>query len=201
MTPRQSRNGLARLPVVATIIVLIAVGIMIRLGLWQLDRLHQKEALLAEYAQSQANTQVIDWPADAARAEDLLYRHARLSCESVSHRSVVAGRNAEGQVGLAETVTCRLAGGGTARVVLGWSQEPKIADWPGGDVEGVIAPGPRLVADPPVAGLEPNANPDPSEIPNNHFSYAIQWFLFAAIALVIYALALRKRLAGGGADG
>jgi len=29
--------------------------------------------------------------------------------------------------------------------------------------------------------------------PNNHLSYAIQWFFFAATALVIYVLALRKR--------
>jgi surfeit locus 1 family protein len=32
-------------------------------------------------------------------------------------------------------------------------------------------------------------------IPNNSFAYAIQWFLFAATALVIYALALRRRRA------
>ena len=31
-------------------------------------------------------------------------------------------------------------------------------------------------------------------IPNNHRCYAVQWFVFAAIALVIYGLALRKRL-------
>ena len=51
------------------------------------------------------------------------------------------------------------------------------------------------VADPPLAGLEANGVPDPSEIPNNHFAYAIQWFLFALTALVIYGLAVRKRLA------
>jgi cytochrome oxidase assembly protein ShyY1 len=61
-------------------------------------------------------------------------------------------------------------------------------------VVGTIAPGPRLVADPPLAGLEANERPDPSEIPNNHLSYAVQWFLFALTALVIYAVALRRRL-------
>ncbi|NBO00626.1 MAG: hypothetical protein EBV21_04095 [Betaproteobacteria bacterium] len=35
-----------------------------------------------------------------------------------------------------------------------------------------------------------------SDLPNNHLSYAVQWFLFAFVALVIYALAVRKRLAG-----
>jgi surfeit locus 1 family protein len=45
------------------------------------------------------------------------------------------------------------------------------------------------------AKLQPNARPDPNDIPNNHLSYAVQWFLFALTALVIYGLALRKRLA------
>jgi cytochrome oxidase assembly protein ShyY1 len=58
----------------------------------------------------------------------------------------------------------------------------------------------RLIADPPLAGLEANAVPDPASMPNNHFGYAIQWFLFALTALTIYVLALRKRLAGPGAD-
>jgi len=44
------------------------------------------------------------------------------------------------------------------------------------------------------AGLEPAAPPSPKIIPNNHRSYAVQWFSFAAIALIIYALALQKRM-------
>ena len=44
------------------------------------------------------------------------------------------------------------------------------------------------------AGLDANARPDPATIPNNHLSYAIQWFLFALTALVIYGIALRKRM-------
>ena len=84
-----------------------------------------------------------------------------------------------------------------ADVILGWSRDPKAPAWRGGEVMGVIAPGPRLVADPPLAGLAANARPDPSDIPNNHLSYAVQWFLFAATALVIYVLAVRKRLHAG----
>ena len=92
-------------------------------------------------------------------------------------------------------VDCKLADGGTARVALGWSRDPKDPVWNGGVVQGVVAPGPRLVADPPLAGLQANFRPDPADIPNNHLSYAVQWFLFAATALVIYAIALWKRLA------
>ncbi|MES2300627.1 MAG: SURF1 family cytochrome oxidase biogenesis protein, partial [Pseudomonadota bacterium] len=69
--------------------------------------------------------------------------------------------------------------------------------WRGGWVSGIIAPmgkaAVRVVADPPLAGLQANARPDPKDLPNNHWSYAIQWFLFAAVALIIYAIALRKR--------
>jgi len=190
-----------RLPVIPTVIVLIAVGVMIRLGIWQLDRLHWKEALLDKYAAAMRDTTVIDWPESDAAAQDKLYRRARLSCPAVTSRSAIAGRNAAGKSGLTQVVTCRLADGGQALVALGWSLEPVGTDWQGGDVTGIIAPGPRLVADPPLAGLEANARPDPSAIPNNHFAYAIQWFLFAATALVIYALAARKRLAGRGAGG
>ena len=63
-------------------------------------------------------------------------------------------------------------------------------------VAGIIAPageGIRLIADPPQAGLEPLAMPDPADLPDNHLAYAGQWFFFALTALVIYVLALRRR--------
>jgi surfeit locus 1 family protein len=89
--------------------------------------------------------------------------------------------------------------------VLGWSKDLAERDWSGGKVQGVIAPGAgqsvRLIADPPLAGLAQSAIPDPKTIPNNHWSYAIQWFLFAGVAVVIYALALRKRLAARDGEG
>jgi surfeit locus 1 family protein len=185
-----------RLPIIPTILVLIAVGMMIRLGFWQLDRMDQKEALLASYAAAAADTRIVDWPRDKAQAEAMLYRRARLSCAAVSGSSSIAGRNGEGKSGLAQVATCHLADGGKALIALGWSRDPAVRNWPGGEVVGTIAPGPRLVADPPLAGLETNARPDPRDIPNNHFAYAVQWFLFAITALVIYALAVRKHLAG-----
>jgi len=182
-----------RIPVLATIIVLAAAALMAGLGFWQLRRLHQKEALLAHYAAAKGNSTVVEWTSTGV-GEDLLYRRARLTCAAAGARSSIAGRNASGQSGVAQTVQCTLPGGGTARVVLGWSLEPLVAaSWKGGAVTGIIAPGPRLVADPPLEGLEANAIPDPAELPNNHFSYAIQWFLFAGTALVIYVLALKRR--------
>ncbi|HUD30149.1 MAG TPA: SURF1 family protein [Novosphingobium sp.] len=182
-----------RIPIIATIVVLAAVGLMVALGFWQLRRLHEKEALLAHYAAAKGNPAPVEWGASGP-GEDLLYRRSHLDCRAVTARSGIAGRSASGQSGVAQTARCTLPGGGSALVVLGWSLQPLAGgDWKGGAVTGVIAPGPRLVADPPLAGLEANAIPDPGELPNNHLSYAGQWFFFAATALVIYGLALRRR--------
>ena len=185
-----------RVPLIPTLLVLAAVAVMIRLGLWQMDRMHEKEALLARYASAQALSADVPFPQSVAAAEPLLYRHARIDCARVTGVTVIAGQSAGGESGMAHVADCLFAGGGKARVVLGWSRNPAPVEWRGGPVAGVIAPGPRLIADPPLAGLEANARPDPSAIPNNHWSYAVQWFLFAATALVIYGLAVRKRLAG-----
>ena len=73
-------------------------------------------------------------------------------------------------------------------------------DWAGGVIGGIIAPEKkqliRLVATQPVVGLTALARPSPDQIPNNHLLYAIQWFIFAVAAAVIYVLALRKRQQG-----
>jgi len=191
---------LRRLPVVPTVLVLVAVGVMLRLGLWQLDRMHEKAAMLARYHAAQAMSADVAWPRAPEAVEAALFRHTRVTCAEVTDLVAMAGTNAKGEAGIGHQATCRLASGGAALVVLGWSIDPAPRDWRGGEVAGVIAPGgkagPRLIADPPLAGLEANARPDPAAIPNNHWSYAVQWFLFAATALVIYALAVRKRLAG-----
>lgn len=183
-----------RFPVFATLLVLAAVAVMVGLGLWQLNRMREKEALLGHYAVAHGSSAPVAWPGKDEAAQMALYRRSRLLCMRVTGRSAIAGVNARGETGLAQYVECLLPDGSEARVVLGWSRDPAAqTDWNGGEVQGVIAPGPRLVADPPLAGLEPNGLPDPSQLPNNHLAYAVQWFFFAATALVIYALALRRR--------
>jgi cytochrome oxidase assembly protein ShyY1 len=52
---------------------------------------------------------------------------------------------------------------------------------------------PMLVSNTPAPGLEASAPPSPDEVPNNHLAYAVQWFLFAGVAALIYGLALRRR--------
>jgi surfeit locus 1 family protein len=187
-----------RIPVLPTLIVLIAVGYMIHLGFWQLDRLQQKDALMARYADAIANPAAVSYPgASNAAVQAALYRRSGVECRTITGNwESVSGRNAQGEAGFVHLIRCGLEEGTSATVQVGWSRDPKPPVWEGGKVAGFVAPfrkGARLVADPPLAGLMANARPDPENIPNNHLAYAVQWFLFAGVALVIYALALRKR--------
>lgn len=193
---------LRRLPVVATLIVLIAVVVMVQLGLWQLDRKAEKEALVLRYA---AAEKLPERALDAWQGErvpdDLLYRRVWIDCAEVGSITARAGHDAGGETGWVRIAPCRLQQGGRIDVVLGWAVAPGTVSWNGGLVHGMINGSGALVADPPLAGLAANARPDPASLPNNHLSYALQWFAFAASALAIYALALRKRLAAGGEGG
>ncbi len=193
---------LKRLPLIPTLVVLIAVALMVRLGCWQLDRLHQKEALLALYAKAgQAPERALEgW--DGPRVPDgLLYHRVWFDCARLGAIAPRAGHNAKGDTGWAQVADCTTQQGDRIEVVLGWASSPAPVRWQGGLVHGTLNGGGALVADPPLAGLAANAKPDPSAMPNNHLSYALQWFAFALTALVIYALALRKRLAAGGEGG
>jgi surfeit locus 1 family protein len=194
-----------RIPMIPTLIVLAAVAVMVRLGFWQLDRLGQKEALIERLRANAGNPVAVAYPSSRAAAQPLLYRRSKVDCSSAADWQSVSGRNAQGQDGWVHIVRCPIAEGRTADVVAGWSPGLTKPQWTGGEVTGYISPGgkagTRLVADPPLAGLIANARPDPSSLSNNHLSYAVQWFLFALTALVIYALALRKRLAAPGDEG
>lgn len=196
---------MSRIPFLPTVIVLIAAAIMVRLGFWQIDRMHEKEALLVSYQRAITSRADAPWPATRQAATQLYFRQARIDCRPIGPDAPIAGRSAKGEAGWAHLIPCTLPNGGQAEVVLGWSQSPAAARWEGGLVSGTIAQGinapARLVASPPLAGLEASARPDPKDVPNNHWSYAVQWFLFAATALAIYGLALRKRLAGADARG
>ena len=189
-------GGGRRFPLIPTLLVLVAVGIMVRLGFWQIERLHEKEALLTRYQSARVSAAEVPWPSTPDGGQAALYRRSRLLCVKVIGHEGIAGRNAANEPGIAQYAQCVLPDGTQAKVVMGWSRDPvQVGNWRGGAVRGIIAPGPRLVADPPLGGLATNAAPDPSEIPNNHLAYAVQWFLFAATALIVYAVALRRRLA------
>jgi cytochrome oxidase assembly protein ShyY1 len=189
-----------RLPVIPTIIVAAAVALMIGLGIWQIQRAKWKEGLLAQYAEAQ-KLPPISWPTVPLRSEQLpLFRHATGVCLRPVAKRAAAGENLQGEPGFAQIVDCSTGAEGPGMSVeVGWSKNPNAqVNWAGGPVSGIIAPDRRtrirLVAASAPPGLEASAPPSLNSIPNNHRSYAVQWFSFAAIALIIYALALRKRL-------
>jgi cytochrome oxidase assembly protein ShyY1 len=187
-----------RLPVMPTLLVALAVATMIGLGIWQLQRKEQKDALLSRY-ESAVGLPAVAWPTVPDAAALPLFRRSSLICVRVVNIETVSGSNAAGKAGFAHVASCQTdkAEGPDAIVAFGWSERPQSPKWDGGPVNGIIAPYGaqriKLVATDAVAGLELLAEPSPSQIPNNHLLYAIQWFIFATAATIIYILALRKR--------
>lgn len=187
-----------RWPLIPTILATLAVATMIGLGIWQLQRKSEKEALLTKYAAAEGLPSVA-WPVVPDPRELPLYRLSAVQCMKVIAWRSVSGTSVDGQSGYAHLASCQTGGaeGPGATVAVGWSNNHENPKWTGGLVEGVIAPEKaqliRLVASKPVAGLARLAPPSPDQIPNNHLLYAIQWFIFATAAAIIYVLAVRKR--------
>ncbi|WP_242138250.1 SURF1 family protein [Sphingomonas sp. TREG-RG-20F-R18-01] len=198
-------------PVFATILVALAIIAMVALGVWQLGRRADKAALLAHYARN-VTLPPVAFPAIPVD-DGLLFRRSSALCLEPVSFAIEGGRNAHGGTGWRQIAHCRTGAEGPGFTVqLGFGKDPHAKpSWKGGPVTGYISHAPdhqpliaglfgsaapktlMLVADPPLAGLDPNPQPDLSAVPNNHLAYAVQWFIFAAIAAIIYALALRRR--------
>ena len=195
------------IPIIPSIIVALSVALMIALGCWQLfDRLPKKEAFLAQLATNPARPLVAfpSIPTD----KSLLYRRTSAFClEPTSWKTEGAGR-----FGWRYIAQCRTGAEGPGFAVeMGISRDPNAKPiWRGGEVVGTIALAPAkrslignlfttapdmlmIVADSPPPGFTRAPRPSLDSIPNNHLAYGVQWFVFAAIALGIYALALRRR--------
>lgn len=187
-----------RWPIIPTIIVTIAVAIMIGLGVWQLQRKAEKDALLVRYDAADG-LPAIAWPVVPDPKALPLFRRSALMCVKVIRVETVSGSNIDGKSGFAHVASCQTGGaeGPGAKVAIGWSERPQSPKWGGGAVRGIIAPDGaqliKLVSTDTVQGLDRLAPPSPSQIPNNHLLYAIQWFIFAAAASIIYVLAVQKR--------
>ncbi|MEM7690740.1 MAG: SURF1 family cytochrome oxidase biogenesis protein [Pseudomonadota bacterium] len=186
------------IPLIPTTIVILAAAAMVGLGFWQIGRADEKAALIASYETATGSADPVAFPLEG-EGEEVWFRQSALTCENAIAIEPVAGRAANGAKGWAMRAKCAVIGvdgaGAEALVDLGFARALEVPDWNGGEVTGVIAPGPRLIAAPAVGGLMPLAKPDPKDLPNNHIAYAGQWFFFAITALVIYAFALKARAA------
>jgi surfeit locus 1 family protein len=195
-----------RVPLIPTILVTLAIAAMIGLGVWQLvDRLPQKRAFLAQLAANPGKPAMAfpRFPDDR-----LLFRRATGFClQPTRIRTTGAGAS-----GFRLIADCRTGAEGPGMTVqLGTTRDPnKIIAWRGGEVSGFISHAPSstsligslfsrptqqlmLVLETPPPGLTANQRPGIESVPNNHLAYGVQWFLFAGIAAVIYAIALWQR--------
>jgi surfeit locus 1 family protein len=199
------------IPVIPTMIVGLCVAAMIALGFWQLDRREQKAVLLARYGAMQSQPPMA-FPAIPI-GDNSLFRRAEAFCLEPVGETLAAGYNLKGERGWRHLIACRTGAEGPGFTVdIGWSEDFKTrSTWKGGAVSGIIGPLPDqrsvisrgfaksapqpllLVATQGDGGLAPSATPSLDGIPNNHLAYAVQWFLFAGIALGIYGLALWRR--------
>lgn len=192
-----------RLPIVPTIIVAAAIALMIGLGFWQLRRAQENEQLLAQY-KAASKLPPIAYPTAPFKGPLPLFRYATGYCQRIVGHRAIEGRNRSGEVGWARIVDCATGAEGPGMSVeVGWSKDPNAkVNWAGGPVSGVIVRDRlrqiRLIAASAPPGLEPAGLPSAETAvlvtPGRNRFYALQWFSFAAIALVIYGLALRKRM-------
>ena len=148
-----------KFPVIPTILVGAAVALMIGLGIWQLQRKAEKEALLAQYAAA-ADLPPVSWQANLPPGKPLLYRRSSVNCINVTGWRAVSGRSADGQSGYAHVARCRTGGaeGPGANVAVGWTDRPDAPVWKGGVVDGTIAPFGKeikLVSESAVPGTRP----------------------------------------------
>ena len=200
-----------RFPLIPTLLVAAAVATMIALGVWQLRRADEKEALRAQYARNAA-LPPIALPMAALPDESLLYRRATAFCLEPTDWHLTGGRSASGRTGTRYIAECRTGAEGPGFAAdMGVSSNPRATPtWRGGEVTGTIVaeprrstfmqrvrgaaspPRPMIVSELAAPGLEPSARPS-ADVPNNSRFYAFQWFFFAAAAALIYVLALRRR--------
>lgn len=191
-----------RLPIVATIVVAAAVLIMVRLGVWQIHRARENEQLMAQYSVA-SKLPPITFPTAPIKGPLPLFRWAAGFCQRVVGQREAGGRNRSGDIGWSHIMECATGAEGPGMSVeIGWSKDPNAkVNWGGGQVSGLIVPdrirGIRLVAATAPRGLEPAALPSVEAAvpvtPGRNRMYAVQWFSFAAIAIIIYGLAIRKR--------
>ncbi len=182
-----------RIPIIPTILVIAAACVMVWLGFWQLGRSEEKAEMIARFSAIPTDQPAEPLLTDSDWQDKQMFRRVSLNCATVASMRSTAGTAATGAKGFAHVASCAGEGMDQVEVVIGWSRDPAVPAFDGGELVGMVDASGKIVADPPLAGLDSIARPDPNDLPNNHLAYAGQWFFFALTALIIYGFALRSR--------
>lgn len=190
------------LPLVPTLMTAAALPVLLGFGIWQLQRAEWKANLLERLEEAPRLP-----PISLARIPQgsLDFRRATARCAGAALAvSREGAQSRDGRPGFVARVLCPAVDGQPPfEADLGWSARPDGAKSLSLDamLSGILRdfgtarePRFRLVAEapPPGLGLAPTNPPTLADIPDNHRSYAIQWFSFAAILAVIYAAYVRR---------
>jgi surfeit locus 1 family protein len=185
---------------------------LVGLGVWQLQRREWKAGLIAqlEAAQTQPLLEPVDFQRALNREISVQYRRAELRCAPgrILPYDLKGGSSAAGKSGFLLLVSCRPNRKPPDIVaVAGWTMRPDavrtellvdtvftgvVIERPYGDAPD--RPQFMLIPDTAVPPLQPSRVPTPADLPDNHLSYAGQWFGLAGVLVAIYALWLRRRL-------
>jgi surfeit locus 1 family protein len=201
-----------RLPLFPTLLTFVMLTVLISLGIWQLERRAWKHELIRqlEAAQSLPPLEPEDFLAAMTGPTSVQYRRAELPCSpgTVLPYDLKGGSSSGGESGYLLLVSCRPNNRPPDIVaVAGWTKRPDAArtpimvdtvfkgliiERPYGDARG--RPQFMLIPDTAVPPLQPSRMPTPQDLPDNHLSYAGQWFGLAVVLASIYGLWLRRRL-------
>jgi len=204
-------------PTIAALPVFI---VLLGLGTWQVQRLHWKEALIAERDARLAAPPIAleEVRGDPASTE---FRRVRASGAFVPGRDMfLEARTYRGEAGYHVVSPLALrSGGGVVLVDRGWVRARTAEPTPGAvTVEGVVRKAdrlspwtpdnvpardvwfyvdvPQMAAAKQLRDVKPffiDTGPPP-EIPNNHLQYAVTWYGLAAALAAIYVLLIARRI-------
>lgn len=201
-------------PLLPTLLVAALVAVLAGLGVWQLQRREWKADLITqlEAAQTLPLLEPIDFQRAMQGDISVQYRRAELPCSpgKVLPYDLKGGSSIGGKSGYLVLVSCRpnrqppdivAVAGWTKRADAGRTEilvdtvfKGLVIERPYGDAPG--RPQFMLIPDTAVPPLLPSRMPTPADLPDNHLSYAGQWFGLALVLVTIYAIWLRRRLRG-----
>lgn len=184
------------------------VPVLIALGFWQLERREWKHAMIAELQRAPALPAVAprEFFAGIVGEKSLQFRRATVDCRPgrVTPYDLKGGTSANGEGGYLVLVSCGARPRPEIVVVAGWTLRPDavkslivdrsftgtVIERPYGDTIG--RPHFMLIPQDSVPPLMPSRIPTVGDMSDNHLSYALQWFAFAATLVIIYFIYLRR---------